>query len=65
MILVVVRDRFCHFGIALNPPTEPQVEVLGSVAEPLAVAVGPSHSPAPAKRVLLAQIAELPLVAPA
>jgi DNA-binding transcriptional LysR family regulator len=64
-ILAAVRDRLCHFGIAFNPPADPEVEILGSVAEPLAVAVGPGHPLSRAKRVSLAQVAELPLVAPA
>jgi DNA-binding transcriptional LysR family regulator len=52
-ILAAVRDRLCHVGIAFNPPADPDVEVLASVAEPLAVAVGPGHSLARAKRASL------------
>lgn len=64
-ILAAVRDRLCHLGIAFNPPADPEVEILGSIAEPLAVALAPGHPLAEAESVTLAQLAELPLVAPA
>jgi len=64
-ILAAVRDRVCHLGIAFNPPLDPEVEVLASVAEPLAVAVAPSHPLARAALLSLTQLDGLPLIAPA
>ncbi len=64
-ILAAVRDRVCHLGIAFNPPVDQEVAVLGSVAEPLALAVAPGHPLAGASRVSLAQLKGLPLVVPA
>lgn len=63
-ILAALRDRTCHLGIAFNPATDPEVEVLASAAEPLAVMVAPNHALAGAASLSLADLSGLPVVAP-
>ncbi|WP_439598284.1 LysR family transcriptional regulator [Falsiroseomonas sp.] len=63
-ILASLHDRTCHLGIAFNPPADPEVEVLASAAEPLAVMVAPGHRLADAPSLTLADLAGMPLVAP-
>lgn len=64
-ILAALRDRSCHLGIAFNPSADPEVEVLASSAEPLALAVAPGHPLAHSPGVSLGQIRGLPLIVPA
>ncbi|NKC29329.1 LysR family transcriptional regulator [Falsiroseomonas selenitidurans] len=63
-ILAALHDRTCHLGIAFNPGADPEVEVLASAPEPLAVMLAPGHRLADAASLTLADLAGLPLVAP-
>ena len=63
-ILASLRDRTCHLGIAFNPAVDPEVEVLASATEPMAVMVAPHHPLAGATTLTLAELSGIPLVAP-
>jgi len=63
-ILAGLQERTCHLGIAFNPPADPEVEVLASAAEPLAVMLAPHHKLAGATTLTLADLVGMPLVAP-
>jgi DNA-binding transcriptional LysR family regulator len=63
-ILAALRDRTCHLGIAFNPSADPEVEVLASATEPLAVMVAPTHALAGAEKLTLSELAGMPVVAP-
>jgi len=65
VIMASLRERTCHLGVVFNPAADPELEVLASASEPLAVMVAPNHPLATAAKVTLADLAGMPLVAPA
>ena len=62
--LEALRERACHLGVVFNPPTDPDLELLASAAEPMAVMLAPHHPLAEAPSLTVRDLASLPVVAP-
>ncbi|MGG5808543.1 LysR family transcriptional regulator [Falsiroseomonas sp. CW058] len=63
-VMLDVRERRCHLGVAFNPAADPDAEVLASAVEPIMAVVAPTHPLAGRADLSLKDVAPYPVIMP-